>query len=173
MADEPTHDIRAKVMRGMGWVGASQVVLQIIRTVGAILVARLLTPDEYGLAMLSLVFVSLVLVFSDLALGAALVQRKSISERDRSTAFWITVGSGVLFTGIGFALAGPAAALYDQPEAKPLLAALSASFVITALGATQQSLLLRDMQFGRIETINVLAALVGTAAAVVLAMLDT
>src|SRR4051795_7626372 len=98
MADEPTHDIRAKVMRGMGWVGASQVVLQIIRTVGAILVARLLTPDAYGLAMLALVFTSLVLVFSDLALGAALIQRKVITESDRSTAFWITIGAGVLFT---------------------------------------------------------------------------
>ena len=92
---------------GLAWVGASQVMLQVIRMVGAIVVARLLTPDEYGLAMLALVFASLVLVFSDLALGAALVQRKELTEHDRSTAFWITVGSGVLFTVLGVALAGP------------------------------------------------------------------
>jgi O-antigen/teichoic acid export membrane protein len=168
-----SSDMRGRVARGLGWVGASQVVMQVIRTSGAIVVARLLTPDEYGLAMLALVFVSLVLVFSDLALGAALVQRKSISEKDRSTAFWITVGAGSLFTLVGLALSGPVAAVYDQPAAQPLLAALSASFLLTALGATQQSLLLRDMQFGRIETINMLAALAGTIGAVVLALLDT
>jgi O-antigen/teichoic acid export membrane protein len=166
-------DMRGRVVRGLGWVGASQIAMQAIRMAGAIVVARLLTPNEYGLAMLALVFVSLVLVFSDLALGAALVQRKSISERDRSTAFWITISAGVLFTLVGAALAGPVADLYDQAAAKPLLAALAASFLLTALGATQQSLLLRDMQFARLETINVLGALAGTASAVVLAMLNT
>jgi O-antigen/teichoic acid export membrane protein len=166
-------NMRGRVVRGLGWVGASQIVMQLIRTSGAIVVARLLTPDEYGLAMLALVFVSLVLVFSDLALGAALVQRKSISERDRSTAFWITVGAGLLFSVVGFALSGPVADIYDQPTAQPLLAALSASFLLTALGATQQSLLLRDMQFGRIETINMVAALAGTASAVALALAGT
>ena len=57
--------------------------MQLIRTAGAIVVARLLRPTEYGLAMLALVFASLVLVFSDLALGAALVQRKTLTEDDR------------------------------------------------------------------------------------------
>ena len=91
--------MRQRVTRGLAWTGASQVMLQLIRTGAAIFVARLLTPSEYGLAMLALVFASLVLVFSDLALGAALVQRKKLTERDRSTAFWITVGSGVAVHG--------------------------------------------------------------------------
>jgi O-antigen/teichoic acid export membrane protein len=173
MAETPTSDMRGKVVRGLGWVGASTLVGQLIRTGGAIFVARLLTPSEYGLAMLALVFASLVLVFSDLALGAALVQRKNITEQDRSTAFWISVGAGTLFTVLGVALSGPVAALYDEPAAGPLLAALSASFLLTALGATQQSLLLREMQFGRLETMTVLGALAGTVGAVVLAALNT
>ena len=73
----PAGDIRSKVVQGLAWTGVSQVALQLIRPAGAIVVARLLTPAEYGLAMLALVFASLVLVFSDLALGAALVQRKN------------------------------------------------------------------------------------------------
>lgn len=166
-------DMKGRVIRGLGWVGASQIAMQVVRTGGAIVVARLLSPDEYGLAMLALVFASLVLVFSDLALGAALVQRKTITERDRSTAFWITIGAGLLFTVLGLALSGPVAKLYDQPAAQALLAGLSASFILTALGATQQSLLLRDMEFRRLETMTVLGALAGTAAAVVLAILDT
>src|SRR5687768_14778786 len=102
-----SDDMRSRVVRGIGWVGAAQVVLQITRTIGAIAIARLLTPDEYGLAMLALVFASLVLVFSDLAFGAALVQRKSITDADRNTAFWITMFSGVLFTILGVIFAHP------------------------------------------------------------------
>jgi hypothetical protein len=140
--ESPTHDMRSRVARGLGWVGASQIALQIIRTGGAIVVARLLAPEEYGLAMLALVFASLVLVFSDLALGAALVQRKNLTEADRCTAFWITIASGIIFTVLGVALSGPVANLYDQPDVQPLLAVLSLSFIVTAVGA-------RDADRGR------------------------
>src|ERR1044071_3311046 len=129
---QPTAGLRGKVASGMGWVGATQVVGQLIRTGGAILVARLLVPADYGLATLALVFTSLVLVFSDLALGAALVQRKVLTEDDRSTAFWMTIFTGVLFTGVGVAIAGPLSSLYGEPEVRPLLMVLSASFFITA-----------------------------------------
>ncbi len=172
MAEAHHDDMRARVTRGVAWVGASQLAGQLIRTAGAIVVARLLLPEEFGLAALALVFASLVLVFSDLALGAALVQRKMIDEDDRSTAFWMTVGCGVLFTGAGYALAGPVAALYGEPDVKPLLQVLSLSFFLTALGATQQSLLLREMNFKRLEGLTVLAALIGVAGAVVLAALN-
>jgi O-antigen/teichoic acid export membrane protein len=165
-------DLRSRVMRGLVWVGASQAGLQLTRAVVSIIVARLLTPEEYGLAALALVFASLVLVFSDVALGAALVQRKTLSALDRDTAFWVTVASGIVFTVAGVALAGPIASLYGAPEAKPLLMALSATFIISALGATQQSLMLRDMDFRRVEMIPMIGAMMGAGVGVLLAFLD-
>src|SRR6186997_2518880 len=142
-------DLRARVLGGLGWVIGSQVGLQLTRALAAIAIARLLTPEEYGLAALALVFASLVMIFSDLALGAALIQRKNLSALDRDTAFWVTVAAGIGFTIAGLLLSGPIAALYGQPDAKPLLVALSFSFVISALGCTQQCLMLRDMDFRR------------------------
>ena len=165
-------DIRSRVLKGLVWVVASQAGLQLTRAVVAIIVARLLTPAEYGLAALALVFASLVLVFSDMAMGAALIQRKVLSAVDRDTAFWVTLGGGVLFSILGLALAGPIAALYGEPDAKPLLMALSSTFVITALGATQQSLMLRDMDFRRIEVLPMLGAVAGGIAGVTLALMD-
>ena len=164
-----TEDMRERVVRGFGWVTAAQIVLQITRTIGAIIVARLLAPEQYGLAMLALVFASLVLVFSDLAFGAALVQRKNITQADKSTAFWMTVGSGVVFTILGVLLSGPVAALYGEPEVAGLLAALSASFILTAAGSTHQSLLLREMAFKKTELLGLSGAFAGTIGAVVLA----
>ena len=54
--------------------------MHLTRAVVAVVIARLLTPDEYGLAALAIVFSSLVMVFSDLALGAALIQRKTLTR---------------------------------------------------------------------------------------------
>ena len=99
-AGPAVHDIRSRVLRGLVWVVASQAGLQIARALAAIAIARMLTPDEYGLAALALVFSSLVLIFSDMALGAALLQRRTLSEHDRSTAFWVMIEYGrVVCTG--------------------------------------------------------------------------
>ena len=93
---ERAQSLRAPVMRGLAWKGASQILLQGSRLVVAVILARLLSPDEYGLAAMALVLASLVIVFSDVALGAAIVQRPQLSEEDKSTAFWTSVGVGVL-----------------------------------------------------------------------------
>jgi O-antigen/teichoic acid export membrane protein len=163
-------DLRARVLKGFAWVAASQVGAQVTRAVVAIFIARLLTPDEYGLAALALVFASLVMVFSDLALGAALIQRKNLSAVDRDTAFWTTLAAGVAFTALGASLSGPIASLYGEPDAQPLLLVLSLSFVVSALGATQQNLMLRDMDFRRVEVLTMIAGLVGGVAAVAAAV---
>jgi len=163
-------DIRARVLHGLAWVAGAQVVLHLTRAIVAIVIARLLTPEEYGLAALAIIFSSLVMIFSDLALGAALIQRKNLSEDDRNTAFWVTVASGIAFTGLGVLLAGPIASLYGEPDAKPLLVALSASFFITALGATQLTLMMRVMDFRRSEMLALAGSVGGAICGVVLAV---
>jgi O-antigen/teichoic acid export membrane protein len=105
-----------------------------------------------------------------MALGAALLQRKVLTEHDRSTAFWVMVGGGAFFSLVGVAVSGPVADLYGEPEAQPLLAALSGTFVLSALGATQQMLMLRDMDFRRVEVIPAVGVVLGGAAGVALAV---
>lgn len=166
----PTADgLRGRVLRGVAWKATSQVFLQATRMAVAIVLARLLSPHDYGVAGMALVFSSLVLVFSDLGFGAALVQRKEVSERDRSTVFWIGAAAGLVFTAAGIALSGPIAAFYHQPALQPLLAAFSVSFLVTSLGSTQAALLTRDLEFRSLELRNMTAfaaaAVVGISAA--------
>lgn len=167
---EPTGNLRSRVLHGVAWKIVSQVVVQLSRIVVAVVLARLLSPHDYGLAAMVLVFAALIFIFSDLAFGAALVQRRAISELDRSTAFWMTFAGGLAFTLIGFALSGPIARLYGEPEVQPLFAALSLSFFVTALGTTQKALLTREMDFRSLEvrlmvgTVAAAAVGIGTAA---------
>jgi O-antigen/teichoic acid export membrane protein len=135
----------------------------------AVVVARLLSPSDYGLAAIALVFSAFGMVFSDLALGAALIQRKTLTEDDRSTAFWMTIASGVVLMLVGFGLSGPVSDLYRQPATQPLFAALSVSFLISALGATQQALMFRELEFRKVEGLTIVGALASAPVAVVLA----
>jgi O-antigen/teichoic acid export membrane protein len=149
-APEPAG-MRSRILRGLAWKVFSQAFRQLSRIVVAIVLARLLTPHDFGLAAMVLVFSSLVIIFSDLSLGAALVQRPELTELDRSTVFWVSTGVGVLFTVAGIAVSGPVAAFYGEPEVQPLFIGLSLSFVLTALGTTQTALLNRDMDFRALE----------------------
>lgn len=161
--------LRSLVMRGVGWKLLSQLVLQSSRIVIGIVLARLLTPHQFGVAGMVIVFSSFVLVFSDLALGAALVQRPRLTERDRSTVFWTAALAGLIFTAGGIALSYPISRFYDEPAVRPLFAVLSLSFVITSLGTTQRALLMRDMNFKSLEVRlmvgSIIAGIVGIAAA--------
>jgi O-antigen/teichoic acid export membrane protein len=136
-----------------------------------VILARLLSPDDYGLAAMVLVFSSLVLIFTDLALGAALIQRRQLTDRDRSTIFWTSAAAGVVFTLIGIALSWPLASFYGEPEVQPLFAALSLSFLVTAIGTTQIALLTREMDFKSLELRQMAGTVVGAVVGITIAVL--
>ena len=120
--------LRGQVFSGLAWKVLSQVVGQGGRLVVAVLLARLLAPRDYGLAGMGLVFSSLVLVFSDLALGAALVQREKLSDaRPRDRVLDERRRGRGLHAGRAGRSAGPLAAFYGEPDVKPLLQVLSMS----------------------------------------------
>ncbi len=167
----PPHDLHSRVVRGLGWKAFSQIAIQAMALVTTIFIAHLLTPQEVGLVAMAAVFSSLVLVFVDFGLDAALIQRETLTEEDRSTAFWTNVAVGSVLTIAGIALAGPIASLYGQPDVEPLFRAISLIFLITTIGTAQGALLIRDMQFRSLEIRTVIASGVAGAAAIVLALL--
>jgi O-antigen/teichoic acid export membrane protein len=166
---QDSGSLRSKVFAGFAWSVGVSVLVQLSRIVFAVALARFLTPHEYGLAGMALVFSTLVLAFSDLSLGVALVQRREITERDRSTVFWTSTAVGVALTLAGLALSGPLSSFYGEADVQPLFAALSISFVITSLGATHAALLHREMKYKAINVRIAASTLLGGAVGVAFA----
>jgi O-antigen/teichoic acid export membrane protein len=154
---------RSRVFSGLLWKVLSQGFSQLSGVAVAVILARLLRPHDYGVAAMVLVFAGLVPIFSDLALGAALVQRKEVTDEDRSTVFWTSAGVGLFFTLLGVAASWPVASFYGEPEVQPLFAALSTTFLLSSLGTTQNALLNRELDFRSLE----LRMMGGTAAGAV------
>jgi O-antigen/teichoic acid export membrane protein len=158
------RELRSLVVSGLRWKGASQVLIQIFSFASTLILARLLTPRDFGLAGLATVFAGLAFLFADLGLGASIVQRQKLTEEDRSTAFWSNAGLGLVLTVAGVGLSWPLADLYRQPDAQPLFAVISLTFLFTALGTTQGALLIRSLSFRSLE----LRTIVATSASVVI-----
>jgi len=158
------------IRRGVGWKAFSQITVQLFRVIVGIVLARLLTPADYGLAGMTLVFAAYVLVFADLGLGAAIVQRTNLLRGDLSTAFWTSVASGLAFTVIGLAIAWPASRFFHEPSLTPLFAAMSTTFLITSLGATHRAVLERSLEFRSLEVRTVTATTLGGCAGIGLAL---
>lgn len=162
-------DLKTLVVRGVGWMMASQVTVQALAFVTSLVVARLLGPREVGLAAMALVFGSLALVIVDFGLASVIVQRPQLTERDKSTVFWTGMALGVILTAAGVALSWPLAALYDEPQVQPLFAVLSLTFLFTAPGIVQGALLNRELRFRSLEVRTMISTALSSAAAIAFA----
>lgn len=161
--------LQDRVRQSLAWKGASQLVLQLSRFGLAIVLARLLTPHDFGLAAMVLAFATFIIPFADVGLGAALVQRPTLRPLDVVTVFWTSLAAGVTFTLAGIAASYPLARFYGEPSTQPLFAVLSLSFLITSLGATQRSLLAREVNFRSLQLRVLAATAVGIPVAVAVA----
>jgi O-antigen/teichoic acid export membrane protein len=164
-------NLRSRVLRGAAWTTGAAVVVQASRLLFGVALARLLTPHEYGLAGMALVFSALVVGIADVGLGAGLVQRRAITEADRSTVFWTTLTLGCVLTAAGIGLSWPIADFFGEPAVQPLFAAVSTGFVVVALGRVHAVLLQRDMAFKAISLRVMAATTAGGVVAVTLAAL--
>ena len=170
MSDPGSGEVGGRIRSGVLWKGVSQVTLQVARLAVALVLARLLAPEDWGLAAMVLLFTGFGVVFTDSALGTALVQRRTIGELDRSTVFWTNAGVGLVLALVGVACAGPLASFYGEPEVESLFVAVSIGFLVTSLGTTHLALLTREMSFRKLELRQIAATAAGAATALTLAL---
>jgi O-antigen/teichoic acid export membrane protein len=163
--------MRQRLVKGFAWGIGGTAVMQASQIIFGLVLVRLLTPRDYGLASMALVFSTLVLTVSDLSMSNALVQRPHITEADRSTVFWSSLALGSFLALVGVALSGPLADFYHQPAVQPLFAVVSISFVLVPLQTTQHALLLRDMRFRLMSIRSAVGAVIGGMTGITAALL--
>lgn len=157
------------VLGGLAWKALSRTLFELTKIGVAVALARLLTPHEYGLAGMVLVLVSFEPTISGNALASALVRRKTLTEEDRSTVFWTTLGIALAFSLGCIAIAEPVARFYGSDEVRPLFAAVALVFILSALSRTHAALLTREMKFRSLELRSMAGVSAGAVAAIVVA----
>lgn len=164
-------DLGRSTARGMGWTLLGSWLGAAVQIGTTMVLARLLTPADFGLMAMALTLTVVATQFRQLGLSQAVVQRPDLTWSQVNALFWVNGAAGVVLAGT-VALAGiPLAAFYDEPSLVPISAALGAGFVVSGLSVQHSALLNRAMQFRRIALRNATAGLLASAAAITAALL--
>ncbi|MCR4513037.1 lipopolysaccharide biosynthesis protein [Aeromicrobium sp. 50.2.37] len=169
-AGPPLSPVAGAAARGgLATLGAqgARVAVQLGTT---IVLARILSPADFGLFALVLVVVNAGELVRDFGLTHAAIQAEYISDEQKSRLYWYGIGIGVAFTMVMLALSPVVARVVSHPEALAISCAMSAIFILNSSQAQHQAQLARSSRFGTLAFTEVLAQLSGMIVAVALAV---
>ncbi len=161
--------LRARTVAALSWSALAYVGKQGLGFGVAILLARLLTPRDFGLVGMAMVFVGITQTIGDLGLGPALIQRPNPEIRHLNAAFWMSVCSGLFATTIMIGAAPLISSFYREPSLTPLLLVLAINAFITSTGCVSSAMLQKHLSFRRIAGIEIASTLITGAIVVTMA----
>jgi PST family polysaccharide transporter len=153
--------LREKTKRGLIWASAEAAARTLLQTGVLVILARLLTPEAYGVVGTALIIVGVSSIFSQLGVGPAIVQRKELEPRHLDAAFWLSIVFSLIVGGIVFLTAPLLAAFCRMPELTPVLRVLSLVFPLTGVSVVSESLLQRDLHFNVLARREVISYFIG------------
>lgn len=157
--DHLIHDLGKRAISGGFVTVAAQGAKFFLNLASAVVLARLLSPRDFGLVGMVLAVTGLLRLFKEAGLSTATVQRETISQEQVSNLFWINValGSAACFVSIG--LAPLVASFYHDSRLTGVMMVLSFTFLFGGLTVQHQALLTRQLRFKAVATIDVVSML--------------
>jgi PST family polysaccharide transporter len=155
---------------GAKWVAFSQATRLAAQMLGIVILARLLSPSDFGVVAMASVVTGFAHIFRDFGTVAAVIQRRELEPVLLNSIFWLNVLLGTLIALILVALAPAVALLMHEPQLTQVLWLLALAFPIVSIGLVQQALFERASRFRPVALIECSAAFVGLGTAVVAAL---
>lgn len=143
-----------RAARGVLSSGASQLGKMAVQTASVVVMARILSPDDYGLVAMVLVIVGVAEQFRDLGLSNVAVTTRELSTHQRDNLFWVNSGMGLVLSALMAALAPVIAVTYGRPELVWIALALAPTFLLTGMTTQYRVDLLRRLRFHRLALLD-------------------
>jgi len=124
-----------------------------------IILARLLSPEEFGLIGMLTVFLAVAGTFTDAGFTQALIRKQDCTDTDFSTVFYFNLGTGVCLYGLLFIFAPYVAAFYEEPELTSLLRVLGCLVIINSFTIIQRTILTKRVDFKLQAKISVITTI--------------
>jgi O-antigen/teichoic acid export membrane protein len=140
-------------------MGGTSAAGQVVTWSITIVVARLLRPEDYGLVAISGLFPVFAMAVSEMGIGAAVIQRPSVTPGQIGTLYGISLLVGAAMTLAGFAVAPVMAWVFADPRLRNLVAFQSLVFLLGAAKSMQRNLLVRESRFNTVAKIDLLSRL--------------
>ena len=160
--DHLRANLKGRALRGGAITIATQATSFFLTLGSTAILARLLTPTDYGLVAMVAVVIGFVAMFKDLGLSMATVQRTEITQSQVSALFWLNTALGLALAIVTATLAPVLAAFYEEPRLVPLTRFLAVTFLISGLGVQHQALLRRQMRYASLAAVEISGLIAGT-----------
>ena len=167
--DDLINDLGRRTARGGAITIFSQGTKFFLSMVGTIILARLLTPEDYGLVGMVAVVTGFIAIFKDLGLSVATIQKAEINNQQISTLFWINVLLSLGIMVFTIAIAPLIAWFYGESKLMAITIAYAAGFLFGGLAVQHEALLRRRMRFLALAVAELVALVISIVVAITLA----
>lgn len=164
-------DLKRKSIQGGAVAVCAQGAKFVIQTGTVMLMARLLTAEDFGLQGMVIVLTGFLGLFREAGLGTATIQRLEVTQEQTSTLFWINAAVGVALAMLSVIVAPVLVAFYHEPRLYWITVVSGMAFVFSGLAAQHQALLLRGMRFVTLAKIDVASLALSSLVGIVMALL--
>lgn len=152
--------VKNKVIRGVAWSAIEKFVRQGLMTLFSILIARQLSPSDYGMVAMLNIFLAVAQLFVDSGFVEALIRKQDRTEIDFSTTFWFNIGVALVIYVILFFSSPMIASFYGEPLLEKLLEWVSLVLVINSFRVVQQAKLYIELDFRKQAWLSIISVLV-------------
>jgi len=142
-----SHNITQRSIASVKWSVLTELVSRTASPLTFVILARILTPQDFGVLAIAQIAISFCYLFWDAGLQKALIQTREPLEQAANVVFWINLALGLLIYALLFATAPFLAVFFNSPAACAVLQVLGLQIIIGALSTVQQGLFLRDLDF--------------------------
>lgn len=163
------ESLKKKTVKGVAWTSLDQVSTLGSAFVIGVILARLLSPSDYGLLAMIAIFNAIAFAFINSGFGNALIRKPDLNENDNSTAFYFNIIAGVVMAGIIWLIAPWVAIFYDKPILAQLLRVEGLLLIISSFTIVQNAQLSRALNFKAKMIINVSSQVIGGIVAIIAA----
>ncbi|WP_295900288.1 lipopolysaccharide biosynthesis protein [uncultured Vibrio sp.] len=164
-------DLKSKAIRGGVVTTIAQIVKLGTQIVSNVVLARLLTPGDFGLVAMVSVVATFIVMFKDLGLSQATIQSDKITHKQVSSLFWINLVFGLVVMALTMAISIFIAEFYGRPELKNITIALSIGLFVGGATVQHQALLKRRMMYKSLAVTEIASMIFGVTVAIILAYL--
>lgn len=162
-------NLKQKTISGLFWSFLSQGGKQVSQIIITIILARLLSPDDFGTLAMVTVFTNFAMIFSEMGVSSALIQKQDTHDRHYYSAFWLNILVGVGLTLIFMAASPFIASFYKKPELNPILLVVALNFLFSSFTIIQQTILTKEMDFKSLAIRDIVAVILAGVIGIALA----
>ncbi len=166
-----SESLRGKTIKGVGWSAIDNIAQHVVSFVVSIVLARILSPDDYGLIGIIAIFTAVSNALINGGFTSALIRKKKVTDDDYSTSFIVNLGISLGIYCIIFLTSPLIAAFFHRSELVDLTRVSSISLIIGALGLVQQTRLTKSLDFKTQTKVTLIASLASGMIGVVMALI--